>query len=270
MSTLAITRPPRLSELRFFFQPIVPLARGAPGWSEALVRWGLPDGTVRGPLDVLPHWLAPPRLATFTRYTLEQAATGLARLPQAHLSVNLSPAQAIHPVTIQTLDGLLPEIRSRLRIEITEQRVGDLNTLATSLGALRERCEGVLLDDVTPADLDPRSHGSVDVDGVKLDRSVLASLLTATNGAAARRFVAAATERFALVVAEGVEDPDLCDTLRELGVSHAQGFGLARPRQELEGTWLDRRIAFRPPAPTSAPAPQRPGADCVERLNQGE
>ena len=244
-----------MSELRFFFQPIIPLELGGRGWSEALVRWGLPDGTVRGPIDVLPHWLAPPRQASFTRYTLEQAATALALLPAAHVSVNLSPVQAIHPITVQTLDGLLPEVRSRLRVEITEQRVRDLNALASSLTTMRELCEGVLLDDVTPTDLDLRSHEGVDVDGVKLDRSVVASLLTAKHGAEARRFVTAATERFPIVVAEGIEDPELCDMLRELGVSHAQGFGLARPRQELEGTWLDRRIAFSAPVPEQACPP---------------
>ena len=71
-------RAPRIDELRFQYQPIVPLSPDEPGWSEALVRWQLDDGTIRGPNDVLPHWLASARLEVFTRFSLERAAVALA------------------------------------------------------------------------------------------------------------------------------------------------------------------------------------------------
>src|SRR5690606_10345608 len=48
---------PPLHELGFQYQPIVSLGEAEPLWAEALVRWRLPDGTVRGPLAILPHWL---------------------------------------------------------------------------------------------------------------------------------------------------------------------------------------------------------------------
>jgi EAL domain-containing protein (putative c-di-GMP-specific phosphodiesterase class I) len=252
MSTASEPIQPRLGELRFMYQPVVSLREEGDGWSEALVRWQLPDGTVRGPLDVLPHWLAAPRQAAFTQYTFAQAAAALGAAPDAHVAVNLSPTQALHPVTLAALGGLLPDVRSRLRVEITEQRVRDRPALDSALAAIRERCAAVLLDDVTERDLDLRSRATEGVDGVKLDRSVVGRLFAAGEADETRRFVLAACDRFPIVVAEGIEDAELCEALATLGVSHVQGFGIARPRSELAGTYVDRRVPFRPPAPEPA------------------
>ncbi|GEM_PF-1349824 len=261
------SRPPALSELRFLFQPVQPLAGGG-AWAEALVRWYLPDGTVRGPLDVLPYWLAPGNVASFTRFTLDQAASALVDVPASEVSVNLSPVQVMLPDTMGILDDLVPAVRGRLRIEITEQRLRDRRPLAASLPSLRPRCAAIMLDDVTPEDLpswtDLEALFGSGLDGVKIDRSVTWQLFAADTAARdmAREFVLGASRRFDLVVAEGVEDPSACTTLAELGVTHVQGFGVGRPRRALDGTTLDRRVAFHAPAPAPAPAPadaQTPG-----------
>lgn len=226
---------PRLTELRFQYQPIVALRADEPGWSEALVRWQLADGTVRGPLDILPHWLAATRQEMFTRFSLERAAAAIAATPEALVSVNLSPSQVMHPGTAQTLEKLLPSVRARLRIELTEQHVYDTAALWHCLTLVRERCEVVLLDDVTPADLDMRVHDGAPVDGVKLDRSVVILLLEADERLKVERFIRDVSARFPIVVAEGIEDPALCEDLFALGVSHVQGFGIAKPHRDLIG-----------------------------------
>jgi EAL domain-containing protein (putative c-di-GMP-specific phosphodiesterase class I) len=222
-------RPPRLQELRFQFQPIAPLTRRETGWSEALVRWNLPDGTVHGPLDVLPHWLAPARLEAFTEHTLRSAAAAIAATQGAVVSVNMSPSQVMHPATLTQLERLLPEIRARIRIELTEDRVHDPGGLRDAITVLRERCQILLLDDVTPDDLGHRTYDGGSVDGVKLDRAVVALLFDDGRRSEVTRFVRDVTERFPIVVAEGIEEPTMVDALAALGVSHAQGFGIARP-----------------------------------------
>lgn len=226
-------RAPRINELRFQYQPIVSLADGDPGWAEALVRWHLADGTIRGPLDVLPHWLGATRHPVFTRFSIERAAASLAAHPSARISVNLSPTQITHPTTLQLLEGLLPNIRSRLRIELTEQHFYDTAALWSSLALVRERCEVVLLDDVTLIDIDSRAKDDAPIDGVKLDRSVIQQLEDPARRPIIERFVRSVTERFPIVVAEGIEDRIWCEGLQELGVSHVQGFGIGRPQPDL-------------------------------------
>ncbi len=249
------TLTPRLQDLRFQFQPIAPLAQQEPAWSEALVRWHLPDGTVRGPLEILPHWLAPERQEAFTRHTLRSAAAAVAAASGAVLSVNLSPQQVMHPATLTALEDLLPQVRNRLRIELTEDRIHDPAGLRHAMDVLRERCEVLLLDDVTPADLDHRAHDDDGVDGVKIDRGVIALLADADRRADVERFVRESTQRFPIVVAEGIEDPTACAWLRELGVSHVQGFGIGKPQPTLVAEPHAVALAVRP----EHPAPRRAG-----------
>src|SRR5690606_24733384 len=151
---------------------------------------------------------------------LERAAAALALHPTAQISVNLSPTQVTHPMTLTILEELLPVIRTRLRIELTEQHFFDTAALWDSLTAIRERCGVVLLDDVTVNDIDSRAKDGCPVDGVKLDRSVVMGLGDRDLRQRLVHFVHDVTQRFPIVVAEGVEDPDWCDELRAIGVSH--------------------------------------------------
>jgi EAL domain-containing protein (putative c-di-GMP-specific phosphodiesterase class I) len=222
-----------LDALRFQFQPVVAIGAGATGWHEALIRWHLPDGTVRGPLDVLPYWLAPIRLPAFTEFTVQSAAESLQAHPDARLSVNLSPRQVTHPVVLRLLEALLPTVRGRLIVELTEQRYRDLVGLWSSLATLGADLDVVLLDDVTCDDLRRRWRIDAPVDGIKLDRSVLARLLDPDDREGVSRLVREAAGRYAIVVAEGIEDAAQLEVLEGLGVTHVQGFGLGRPGPHL-------------------------------------
>ena len=101
---------PPLHELGFQYQPIVGFDASEPFWAEALVRWRLRDGTVRGPLHVLPHWLTEQRQDVFTRFCLERAAAALAEHRDAVVSVNLSPTQVTHPQTLSSLEASILEL----------------------------------------------------------------------------------------------------------------------------------------------------------------
>ncbi len=223
---------PPLHELGFQYQPIVSLHEPDAVWVEALVRWHLPDGTVRGPLHILPHWLSEQRQDVFTRFSIERVAATLAAHGDVHVSVNLSPAQVTHPQTLASLEGLLPEVRGRLRIELTEQRFGDSRRLWNSLAALRQRSGALVLDDVTERDAADRIPSADLIDGVKVDRSVTSGLIDASRRRELERFVRGLAERFPIVVIEGVEDAAVCDGLRELGATHVQGFGIGQPRPD--------------------------------------
>jgi len=230
-----------LEELTFMFQPIASLAGGPGCWSEALVRWRLPDGTVRGPLEILPHWLAPARIEVFTRFTLLKGAQALAAHPEVRLSVNLTPAQLQLPATVLALEGMLPSVTERLFIEVVEGAAPESSALARQLALLRERCGGIYLDDVTQEDLGHRVRAGVPVDGVKVDRSVVCAALQGEprERRAARDFLLSTSERHAVVVAEGVEDASACEELKALGASHVQGFGIGKPGAMLRtaGAW---------------------------------
>ena len=233
--------PPPLDALRFLYQPVESLSTRDDGWHEALVRWYLEDGTVRGPDTVLPYWLEPTRQSTFTRFTVQHAAEALHAHPEARLSVNLSPRQATHPTALCALEDVLPELRGRLIVELTEQRYLDIGGLWASLAALGERLDLVLLDDVSAADLERRWQLDAPVDGIKLDRSVLALLRDRDTRPGVAKLVREASLRFRIVVVEGVEAEHELDLLEGIGATHAQGFGIGRPGRALAPDDLRRR-----------------------------
>jgi EAL domain-containing protein (putative c-di-GMP-specific phosphodiesterase class I) len=228
-------QPPSLAQLHFQFQRILALRPDAVGWHEALIRWHLPDGTIRGPVDVLPYWLSPNHQAEFTRFTIERAAETLGVHPEARVSINLSPRQVSHPVAVSTLEALRSDVRDRLIVELTEQRMRDMSSLWSSVAALREQCELVVLDDVTRHDMTTRFRDDIPVDGIKLDRSVIFLLGVPDERERTIRFIQRATERFGVVVAEGIEDAAVRDMLDDLGITHLQGFGISRPARQLVG-----------------------------------
>ncbi|MEJ2289300.1 MAG: EAL domain-containing protein [Deinococcales bacterium] len=222
-------RYPRLEDLRYQFQPIESAGDGSAAWFEALVRWRLPDGTVRGPLDVLPYWLAPTRSEAFTRFTVAQAAEALRASPGIRLSINLSPAQVTQPAALQALQALNPDLQRRLVVELTEQQIRNRDAYWKGLEGVREHCAQGLLDDITFDDLDHRFRKGAPIDGVKLDRSLMPALLGGTYHQRAVDLVNDARDRFGVVVAEGVEDSTVRNQLKQLGITHLQGFGIATP-----------------------------------------
>ncbi len=227
-------RYPRLEDLHYQFQPIESAADGSVAWFEALVRWRLPDGTVRGPLDILPYWLAPTRSETFTRFTVARAAEALRSSPGIRLSINLSPTQVTQPAALQALQSLNPDLQRRLVVELTEQQIRNLDAYWRGLEAIREHCAQVLLDDITFDDLDHRFRRGAPIDGVKLDRNLLPALLGGTFHQRAVDLVDDARDRFGVVVAEGVEDSTVRGRLKQLGITHLQGFGIAMPAASIQ------------------------------------
>lgn len=249
-------RTPRLQDLRFQFQPVVALSDGdgVGTWFEALVRWHLPDGTIQGPPAVLPYWLGPTRRHAFTTFTLHQAARVLAAHPALHLSVNLSPEQLVHPGTVPALRSLRREVRQRLVIELTEQRIHDLHGYWRALEEVRSLCAAIVLDDVSFDDLAWRFRPGAPIDGVKFDRELLPALLGGPRADEAQALLDRVRAHAAVRVAEGVEDPAALARLTASGVSHAQGFGIGAPSAALgtdaphavRDTYLDR--GYRPRA----------------------
>lgn len=228
---------PRLHELAFHHQPIFDRHARATSY-EALVRWPLPDGTIRGPGDFLETMLSDALVESFTRHTLTALATELASRPDVpRLHVNLSPRQLTLAVAQRTLTGLRREVRERLVVELTEQRIPDMDAYGASVRLLTAAGVTVVLDDVEPADLPRRLPRELPVAGVKVDRSVVPELLWApwgANAAAVRRLA----ERGLTLTAEGIEDADALEALAALGFDRFQGFGLARPCVSLDEATL--------------------------------
>lgn len=210
-------------------QPIVDLRTGEVVGAEALSRFA--DAPIQGP----DKWFADADAVglgiELELAAVRQALATLAVLPAPHyLSVNVSPGTATSPELFDLLGGAGIQ-RNRIVLELTEHTgVADYSSLLAALELFRALGVRVAVDD-TGAGFASLSHIlNLRPDIVKLD----VALVRGIHHDPARRALAAAllsfaTEIGAYLVAEGIETEDELAALREVGVTHGQGYYLGYP-----------------------------------------
>jgi EAL domain-containing protein (putative c-di-GMP-specific phosphodiesterase class I) len=146
-------------------------------------------------------------------WVLEQAAETLAqwRGPDSTLgmAINVSAKQLLRSDLAATVADLCDQFHLKpehVTLEVTERQLVDL--VGSGLSELKSLAEY----------------------GVKIDQSFVAGMLTsATDLAIVESVIRLGTALGLDVVAEGVEDQDTADRLRELGCVHAQGWLYGHP-----------------------------------------
>jgi EAL domain-containing protein (putative c-di-GMP-specific phosphodiesterase class I) len=215
-----------------YAQPLFSIARGAPVSHELLARLRRRDGTIVAPGAFMPaverFGLAP----QFDARVLGEAARIAAGGRRVH--VNLSAQSVGHPEPIAALRRALHETGADpalLTLEITETALSDdldaCEAFGREITALGCR---LALDDFGTGYGTLTYLASLPVTEIKIDRQFV-SRLCADQGAVemVRAVVALARGFRAMTVAEGVEDRETLERVRELGIDVAQGFLLGRP-----------------------------------------
>lgn len=157
--------------------------------------------------------------------------------------LNVTPATLEHPLfAAATIGALLPEYgvdASRIVIEITERTIRDLDALVRSADALRHLGMRIALDDAGAGSSGMSLLSSLTFDYVKLDRTLLLEGHNPKARGVLAGILAIADSMGALLIAEGIETPELLDFARNLhrimnvqsqGVRALQGYLLGQPR----------------------------------------
>jgi predicted signal transduction protein with EAL and GGDEF domain len=253
--------------LELHYQPQVDIASGRIVGAEALLRWNdpvrgwispavfVPIAESGGLILQLGEWV----LKRATRQAVAWRAEGLPSIP---VSVNVSGSQFrrqdIVDLVRRALDesGLEP---GALSIEITETSLMSvLDRAAEVLHRLREIGVGTALDDFGTGYSSLSYLKAFPLDALKIDRSFIAEILTDRKTAALTEAIVTMTRTLDLrVVAEGIENAEQLEYLRQLGCTTAQGFYFspAVPPEEFA------RLQLSPPAHWRRPARARPRAD---------
>jgi diguanylate cyclase (GGDEF)-like protein/PAS domain S-box-containing protein len=213
--------------IQIVLQPIVELATGRVVAAEALSRFG--DEPRRSP-DL---WFADAEAVGLGKElelaAIRAALTHLDALPaDVRLSVNVSPATLLAPDLAEVLAAAPGE---RLAVELTEHApVADYTVLETALAGTRSRGVQFMIDDAGAGFSSLKHVLGLHPDAIKLDLALTRDVDTdPVRRALAASLVAFAREIGATIVAEGIETRGELETLRALGVTHGQGYYLARP-----------------------------------------
>lgn len=215
-------------ELAIALQPIVNLQTGNIDAYEALSRF--PAGIAAGPdrCFALAHQVG-------MGVPLEAAAIHAALriipdLPEAtSLAVNVSAGALIASDLIRTM--LVNAPGHQLIVELTEHdQIADRTRLFEALADLRRANVRIAVDDAGSGYAGLERILSIQPEVLKLDRSLVDGIAHHPGWQAmCAAMVSFTASTGAKLVAEGVETQADLDTLRELGVGHAQGYLLGRP-----------------------------------------
>jgi EAL domain-containing protein (putative c-di-GMP-specific phosphodiesterase class I) len=208
------------------FQPVVALGDGQVVGYEALSRF--PPGTPSPE-----RWFADAQSAGLgAELELSAVTNALRRLDdvRGRLGVNVSPEVVCSGRFARVLEGLPLD---RLVVELTEhQVVEDYERLLSALRPLREAGLWVAVDDVGAGFSSLLHVLRMEPDVLKLDVGIVRQV----DADPRRRTLAQSLGRFAeehgvLVVAEGIETEAELTSLREIGITHGQGYLLGRPAE---------------------------------------
>ena len=213
--------------LTVVLQPIVELAGGRVVAAEALSRF--PAEPRRSPAAWFAEAAAVGLGMELELVAIRAALAHLDALPAGvRLSLNVSPAVLLAPELVGALAAVRGE---RLALELTEHApVENYGALEAALDAYRSRGVQLMIDDAGAGFASLRHVVGLRPDSIKLDLSLTRDIDSdPVRRALAASLVAFAREIGATMVAEGIETRAELEAVRALGVTHAQGFYLARP-----------------------------------------
>jgi EAL domain-containing protein (putative c-di-GMP-specific phosphodiesterase class I) len=225
----------RSEALDIALQPIFDIHEGRCLGMEALARFPTSSGAVE---DVFASATSVGLGVALERLALARAISVLPLLrSHEYLSANLTPQAAKQ---LSSVGETRPELLSRLVLEITEhEAIDSYADLRRALQPSRELGLRLAIDDAGAGFASLKHVVELEPDLIKIDSSLVhGSSRDRARRSAISAFVLLALDIGGSVIAEGVEDSDDFETVRDLGVDAVQGYFLARPtidRTEVAG-----------------------------------
>lgn len=221
-------------ELVLHYQPIIDAGSGLISSVEALLRWASPKhGTV--PPDIfVPLAEDCGLMAEIGRFVIDQAVQDSRRWPAITTAINVSVVQLKSASVLQDLleptrtHGVSP---TNITLEITESilMTNDPRTVRT-LNILKDHGFGLSLDDFGTGYASLAYIRDFPFDKLKIDRSYVSAVEANPRGAEMIRAIVGFGRILGReIIAEGVETEAELAVMKDVGVSHLQGFLFARP-----------------------------------------
>lgn len=218
-----------------YFEQQIDLTTGRLGGFEVLARWDHPTRGLVPPDSFIPIAEDTGMIADLSMSVMRQALEEAKTWDQSLvISVNISPSQLKDPWLAQKIVKLLVETgfpANRLEIEITETSLFENLALAQSIvGSLKNQGIRLALDDFGTGYSSLAHLRALPFDRIKIDKSFVTSILENAESAAIVNAITRLGDSLGLpVTAEGIEDAQIEERLRQLGCHKGQGWHFGRP-----------------------------------------
>ena len=228
------------NEFVIHYQPQADMHSGKVVGMEALLRWQHPERGLIQPDDFIPLLEETGLIVKAGMWVLRQACLDtLAIQPFANqpmrISINLSARQFSAGDLPTQIAEVLDEIgfpADQLELEITEQMlINDLDTSAGNLEALKNMGVRVAIDDFGTGYCSLAYLKRFPLHALKIDRTFVSELPGNQSDSAIVEATILLAHKLGLeVIAEGVEQAEQLQFLRELNCNMVQGYYLSKPR----------------------------------------
>lgn len=219
------------------YQPIIDVPTGNIVAVEALVRWNHPQRGMVFPDDFIPVAEASGLVMQLGEWVVANGAAQVRRWETAvplSLAVNISARQFHHPNLCDRLLELILQAGfdpKRMEIEITESMaLADVAQSIETVRQLKSIGATIAVDDFGTGHSSLSYLRRFDVDHLKIDRSFVAGISTESSDETIVKAIIAMGHSLGLtVVAEGVENREQFEFLRNHGCDRVQGYLFSRP-----------------------------------------
>lgn len=242
-------------QIRPWFQPQICTDTGAISGFEALARWHHPARGIIPPADFLPVIEDAALSERLGEVILYGALSAMTRWDKAgfkipRISINLSASELRVPGLAEKLCWEMDRFgldRSRLTIEVLETvtATSEDDLAISNLGAIARMGFGIDLDDFGTGQASIANIRRFSIRRIKIDRTFVTRVDLDPDQKKVVAGIVMLCEQLGLeTVAEGVETPGERSALAQLGCTHLQGFGIARPMaaEETFG-WIEQAEA---------------------------
>ena len=228
-------------QLRLEYQPVADLRTGEVLGLEALVRWQHPTLGLLPPSDFITLAEETGDIEAIGCWVLETATHQVAgwRASMDHCSrlwvaVNLSLYQLPNPRSLASIQAILadPLVRAEnVVLEVTETALAsDVDGGIAKLNSLKSLGVRLAIDDFGTGFSSLSTLASLPIDILKIDRAFVSGNASGSPSVPMLEGILGLAQKLSLaVIAEGIEEPEQLDLLRDLGCYTGQGYLLARP-----------------------------------------
>ncbi len=248
---LAIER----QEFQLYYQPIFSLKTQRLLGCEALLRWLHPEQGMIPPDEFVPIAEDTGLMVAIDKWVIREACRQMQFWRQCHLipadaiiSVNLSAAQFLQPDLIAQINKVLQESSlpsTNLKLEITETVViQNPQQVIETIKTLRNQGISLSIDDFGVGYSSLSYLQQLPVNILKIDRSFINDIHQSQQQYGIVEAIMRLAENLNIqVIAEGIEQAEQLQCLKQLGCQFGQGYIFARPLNVVQFTQYLQQIS---------------------------
>lgn len=232
---IEIKRAIKNEEFVLYYQPQHDIKSGDLVGYESLIRWNDPEKGLRYPDDFIPAAEEFDLITEIGELVLKLGCNDAAKWP-THLSVaiNVSPAQFIHADMAALChkylkkSGLSP---NQLELEVTESMMmDDIDTVIKTLSAVKKLGVKIAMDDFGTGYSSLQYMTELPFDKIKIDRSFTMNIgKSEIADELIKSIIALGHSLNKIVLAEGVEEPEMIELLKAANCEIGQGYHYGKP-----------------------------------------